>query len=68
VEGLSDALVSAGTQVGLNVAAGQAPFAGVGTAFAVGLTTGAVGGAVGLYAERWMQRRALTNMEGSRLR
>jgi hypothetical protein len=59
VEGLSDALVSAGTQIGLNVAAGQAPLAGVGTAFAVGLTTGAVGGALGHFAEGWSQRRAL---------
>jgi hypothetical protein len=39
VEGLSDALVSTGTQIGLDAASGQAPLQGVGMAFAVGLTT-----------------------------
>jgi hypothetical protein len=72
-EGLSDALVSAGTQAGLNVIEGAPLGHGVGLAFAAGMTTGAVGGAVGRFAEGWMQRqmalsrlRSLDDFIGSR--
>ncbi len=53
--GFSGALVSGGTQIALNLASGRPWNEGLGTAVAIGLTTGVAGELVGHYAQKLVE-------------